>query len=166
MPRIRTLEAINKARNTRAENKRKKEERAAARLAKRQPAPSLPIPEQGPAHASTVVDWQNLPMPVAQQLYAQLKETFERAGKILNARAMASTQIEFYECFMAGRDKCCSKGTKHRMPARGTDYENGHKDPKTGLVTPVLICSENCWIRFQGLLIDQRRERHAVSGTL
>jgi hypothetical protein len=165
MPRIRTLEAINKARNTRAENKRKKEERAAARLAKRQP-PSVPIPEQAPAHAFTGVDWQNLPMPVAQQLYAQLKETFERAGKILNARAMASTQIEFYECFMAGRDKCCAKGTKHRMPARGTDYENGIRDPKTGLITPVLICSENCWIRFQGLLIDQRRERHAVAGTL
>jgi len=171
MPRIRTLEAINKARNTRAENKRKKEERAAARLARKtQGTFGDPVPP-GTEIASVTpaimkADWHTIPMPEAQRQYAILKVEFERAGKILNARAMASTQIEFYECFMAGRDKCCSKGTKHRMPARGTDYENGHKDPKTGLVTPVLICSENCWIRFQGLLIDQRRERHAVAGTL
>ena len=112
------------------------------------------------------VDWQNIPMAAAQTLYAQLKEAFEKAGKILNARAMAATQVEFYECFMAGKAKCCAKGTKHRMPARGTDYENGVKDPKTGLITPVLICSENCWIRFQEVLINERRDRNLRSGTL
>ena len=112
------------------------------------------------------VDWQNIPMPDAQILYAQLKESFEKAGRILNARAMAATQVEFYECFMAGKAKCCAKGTQHRMPARGTDYENGHKDPKSGLVSPVLICSENCWIRYQEVLINERRDRNLRAGTV
>lgn len=168
----RTTEAIEKARNTRAENQRKKDERAAARLARKLKGtvgdpipPGTQIARITPLQQITEseeINWQTLPMAEAQQLYAKLKDRFERVGKILNARAMASTQIEFYECFMAGRDKCCAKGTKHRMPARGTDYENGHKDPKTGLVTPVLICSENCWIRYQGLLIDERRERNLI----
>lgn len=108
------------------------------------------------------VDWAKLPMPEAQNYYAHLREYFEQAGKILNARLMHESQTEFYECFMAGREKCCAKGTKHRMPARGTDYENGHKDLRTGLVTPVLICSENCWIRYQAALIEERRERNLV----
>jgi hypothetical protein len=128
-------------------------------------APVLEPPAATPAPLIHV-DWQNIPMPDAQTLYAQLKESFEQAGRILNARAMAATQVEFYECFMAGKPKCCAKGTQHRMPARGTDYENGHKDPKSGLVTPVLICSENCWIRYQEVLINERRDRNLRSGTL
>ena len=120
--------------------------------------PNLPVAMRDPF----AFDWENLPIGEAQQLYAKFKEQFEKAGRILNARAMAAGRAEFYECFMAGKPHCCAKGTKHRMPARGTDYENGYKNPKTGLVTPVLICSENCWIRFQSMLIDQRRERNLI----
>ena len=127
---------------------------------------TAPVPERRPSTLHVDIDWATIPMPEAQGLYARLKEVFEKAGKILNARAMAATQVEFYECFMAGKAKCCAKGTQHRMPARGTDYENGHKDPKSGLVTPVLICSENCWIRYQEVLINERRDRNLRAGTV
>jgi len=103
------------------------------------------------------VDWTKVPMPEAQQLYAQLKGEYEKAGQILNARSMP--QEKGYVCFMAGKEKCCQKGVVHDGRPRGTDYS--YKDPKTGLMPPggVQICSENCWIRFQGMLIEERRKR-------
>lgn len=159
----RTAASIAKQKATLAENKRRKEERERRRIA-RQPANVVGTQEGAPPVMLGIasVDWQNIGMPEAQQLYAKLKEEFERAGRILNSRLMHLEDSEFYECFMAGKPNCCAKGTKHRLPARGTDYENGFRDPKTGLVMPVRICGENCWIRFQGLLIDERRERNLV----
>jgi len=101
------------------------------------------------------VDWTKVPMPEAQQLYSQLKSEFEKAGQILNARSMP--QQKGYVCFMAGREKCCPAGVVHDGDPRGTDYS--YKDPKTGLMVPVRICSENCWIRYQNMLIEERRKR-------
>jgi hypothetical protein len=161
---MRSAESIQKQKDTLAANKareierqRKREERKLARtVGVRTP---LPAPT-GKAALVIDVDWQHLPMQDAKNLYAELRRQYEAAGAILNARAMSEGSSEFYECFMAGKDKCCMKGNKYRMPPRGQDYENGVRDPRTGLVTPVRICSENCWIRFQDLLIKARRERN------
>ena len=101
------------------------------------------------------VDWSKVPMQEARDLYAQLKSEFEKAGRILNSRSMP--QERGYVCFMAGKPKCCPTGVRHDGVPRGTDYS--YKDPKTGLMTPVYICSENCWLRYQAVLIEERRQR-------
>jgi hypothetical protein len=36
-----------------------------------------------------------------------------------------------------------------------------HVNPKTGLLQPVRICSEICSIRYQGVMIEERREKYA-----
>jgi len=162
---MRSAESIAKQKQTLADNKareierqNKREERKLARtVGIRKPVPPVPT---GRAALVIDVDWHGIPMQDAKNLYAELRRQFEAAGAILNARAMTEGTSEFYECFMAGKDKCCPKGNKYRMPPRGQDYENGSKDPRTGLVTPVRICS----IRFQDLLIKQRRERFLGEG--
>jgi hypothetical protein len=166
---MRSAESIQKQKETLAANKareierqKKREDRKLARTV----GLRTPIPPAPTRSAALVidVDWNGLPMQDAKNLYSELQRQYEAAGKILNARAMTEGTSEFYECFMAGKDKCCPKGNKYRMPPRGQDYENGVKDPRTGLVTPVRICSENCWIRFQDLLIKARRDRFLNEG--
>ena len=166
---MRSAEAIAKQKATLAANKlrdldrqKKREERRALRTT----GIKTPVPtERKPSTLFIEVDWQNIPMDEAQGLYARLKVAFERAGAILNARLMHADDPDTYECFMAGKPKCCAAGTRHQMPPRGQDYENGMKDPKTGLIIPVRICSELCWIRYQDMLITARRERQMVPRT-
>ncbi len=148
--------ALNKA--LRAERDKKRQERKLARTVGIR-TPVAPIGPR-PTKLEIDVDWQFLPMGEAQEVYAKLKVAFESAGHILNARSRPDG--EFYTCFMAGKPKCCKPGELHRRPARGRDFENGMKDPATGLVTPVEICSENCWIRWQDVLIKARRDRFLV----
>ncbi len=93
------------------------------------------------------VNWKELPMQDAQAAYAQLRKEFEKAGSILNARSMPAPGT--YKCFMC-------KQTHVGQP-RGTDYSYINAD--TGLMEPVLICGELCWIRYQELRIKERRER-------
>jgi len=166
---IRTPEAIAKQKQTLADNKareierrKKREERKLARTVGIR-APVLPLEPRRPSALFIDVDWQNIPMAEAQGLYARMKDAFEVAGRILNARAMP--EGEFYVCYMAGKPKCCKAGTLFRRPARFRDYENGPRDPKTGLVTPVEICGENCSIRYNDLLITARRERNMIPRT-
>ena len=103
-------------------------------------------------------DWQNLPMLEAQAAYARLRQDFEKAGAILNARSTgANTE---WRCYMSERSKDCpSKGQLHNTLPRFMDLS--HKHPKTGLIEPVRCCSEICSIRYQSILIDERREREA-----
>jgi len=93
------------------------------------------------------VDWEHLPMQQAQTAYASLRKEFEKAGSILNARSMPTPGT--YKCFMC-------KQTHVGQP-RGTDYSYINAD--TGLMEPVLICGEKCWLDYQRLRIKERRER-------
>jgi hypothetical protein len=96
------------------------------------------------------VDWEKLPMPEAQQAYAQLRKEFEKAGFILNQRSMPAA--DGYTCFM------CKKF--HLGLARGTDFS--YVNPQTGLMQPVSICGELCWIHYQELRIKERKERELI----
>jgi hypothetical protein len=102
------------------------------------------------------VPWESLEILEAQQWYAILKKEFERAGAILNARLCAQTQDSFV-CFMAGTEGACKAGVIHKGRPAGIDYQ--HKDSKTGLLQPAMICSERCWVLYQAKLISERRER-------
>lgn len=102
------------------------------------------------------VPWHTIPMLEGQKWYAKLREEFEKAGAILNARSCAERE-EGYVCFMAGREGACKKGVVRTGRPAGID--SSHKNPKTGLLEPVRICSERCWILYQGQLIQERRER-------
>jgi hypothetical protein len=119
------------------------------------PIPPAVIPK--PWSITVQVDWGTLAMPEAQQAYAQLKSHFEKAGAILNARAMPTDNK--YVCYMAGKDKCCPVGVVHDGQPRFIDYSR--KNPKTGLMEVVKICSENCSIRYNNVLIEERREKYA-----
>ena len=92
------------------------------------------------------VDWQSLPMEHAQTAYAELRKEFEKAGRILNERAMPTPGN--YTCFI------CKK--THAGDPRGTDYS--YINPETGLMEPILICGELCWLRYQEFRIGKRRE--------
>lgn len=92
------------------------------------------------------VNWKTLPMEEAQRAYAELKAEFERAGTVLNARSMPTPG--HYTCFI------CKK-TRAGDP-RGTDYS--YINPETGLMQPILICGELCWLRYQEFRIGKRRE--------
>ena len=107
------------------------------------------------------VPWNTMPMLEAQKWYAKLKDEFEKAGAILNARSCAEHE-EGYICFMAGKEGACKKGVIRTGRPAGID--SSHKNPKTGLMEPVRICSERCWILYQGMLIQERRERELGRG--
>jgi hypothetical protein len=104
------------------------------------------------------VDWGTLPIGEAQNLYAKLKSHFERAGAILNART-TGTNAEWI-CYMSDKSKDCpTRGqVQSRLPSF-TDYS--HVNSKTGLIEPVRICSEICSIRYNDILIAERREKYA-----
>lgn len=102
------------------------------------------------------VPWNTVPMLEGQRYYAKLKAEFERAGAILNARNCAEGE-DGYVCFMAGKEGGCKKGVIRKGRPAGID--SSHKNPKTGLLEPVRICSERCWILYQGQMIEERRAR-------
>lgn len=91
------------------------------------------------------VDWDKIPMEQARTLYARLKTEFERAGAILNNRLMPRESS--YQCFVC-------KQVHHGEP-RGKDYSR--VDPMTGLMVPVMICGERCWITYQDQCIKERK---------
>jgi hypothetical protein len=105
---------------------------------------------------SVTVPWDTLPILEAQQWYEKLKREFERAGTILNARLCAQT-LDSFVCFMAGTEGACKAGVVHKGRPAGIDYQ--HKDEKTGLLQPAMICSERCWVLYQAKLIAERRDR-------
>lgn len=106
----------------------------------------------GPHWAIKVeVDWQNAPLPQAQEAYARLKKEFERAGTILNSRSMPTPGS--YVCFM------CQ--ITHPGEARGKD--DSQVNPSTGLAERVRICGEECWISFQDFCIRGRSMRNDVA---
>lgn len=104
----------------------------------------------GSGQIAVDVDWHRLPMPEAQQFYAQLKTEFERAGKILNARSMERTSG--YTCFM------CKK-TFQGNPGF-TDFS--YIDPQTGLSPRVDCCGELCVINYNAMRINERHQRNIV----
>jgi hypothetical protein len=121
------------------------------------------------------VDWENIPLADARILYGQLKAEFDKAGTILNARAMPA-QNERYVCFICPCT-CAKKSTSvyaedheedckkiHPGEARGKD--DAYRDPKTGLYVPIRICGERHWIEYQNMRIQERYQRNAREGTL
>jgi hypothetical protein len=114
------------------------------------PTPTPPPPESDTldqSHIIIEVDWDHLPMSEAQQFYAHLKENFERAGKILNARSMERTSG--YTCFMCH---------KHFQGNPGfTDHS--YIDPQTGLSPRVDCCGELCVINYNSFRINERHQR-------
>jgi hypothetical protein len=103
-----------------------------------------------PWEITIAVDWEHLRLEEAQRAYAALKVQFEKAGFILNQRSMPEPGS--YVCFM------CKK--KHLGDPRGKDYS--YINPKTGLMQVVEICGELCWIHYQRLRIDERKQREFI----
>lgn len=99
------------------------------------------------AAISVEVDWQTIPMPEGQHFYAILKAEFEKAGRILNARAMQ--QFEGYTCFM------CHKTFRGRPGF----VDHSYLDPKTGLAVLVQCCGELCVINYNKYRIQLRLEQ-------
>ncbi len=108
-----------------------------------EPAISPPMPWEE-SHIVIEVDWEHMPMGQAQQFYAHLKEEFEKAGKILNARSMA--HVSGFTCFMCHKHFDGNPGF--------TDYS--YIDPTTGLSPRVDCCGELCVINYHKHRIDMR----------
>ena len=96
---------------------------------------------------SVNVDWDRIPLLDAQQFYAHLKEEFERAGRILNARSMQ--RVAGYTCFMCKKHFDGNPGF--------TDYS--YTDPASGLSPRVDCCGELCVINYNAMRINQRHQR-------
>jgi hypothetical protein len=93
------------------------------------------------------VDWQNVPMLEGQKFYAHLKEEFEKAGRILNARSMERTTG--YTCFMCG---------KH-FDGNPRFSDHSYADPLTGLHPVIHCCGELCVINYNAKCIKERHDR-------
>jgi len=98
-------------------------------------------------HISVMVDWQHIAMIDGQHFYGVLKEEFERAGRILNARAME--RVSGYTCFMCKKQFQGNPGF--------TDFS--YTDPLTGLSPRVDCCGELCVINYNAMRINQRHQR-------
>jgi hypothetical protein len=94
------------------------------------------------------IDWQNIPIQQGQSFYAILKNEFEKAGRILNARLMA--EHEGYTCFQCH--------TYHAGRPGMTDLS--YKDPKSGLFPRVDLCGELCVREYHKFRIDERLAEH------
>jgi hypothetical protein len=143
------------------------------------PTGDPPPPQQAKPTSYAIVvnvDWQNLPLQLARNAFEQLSKEYETAAKILNERATTKPGEQF-SCFMAGKPNCCQIGKVYSNMPRFTDLaykapRGGYKDLRTGQITPeglavrVDICSENCYMRYNEVLIAERRERMnpAVNG--
>ena len=97
------------------------------------------------------VDWQNLPMRLAEPLYQQLKREFEKAGSILNARH--SAEQDGYTC------KIC----RNRRTGRPGMTDLSWRNPDTGLFERVDLCSEFCVVRWNEYRINERRDREIAA---
>jgi len=144
-----------------------------------QALPPAPVSNRPPSTGYAImvnVDWQNLPLQLARNAFEQLSKEYETAAKILNERATTKPGEQF-SCFMAGKPNCCQIGKVYSNMPRFTDLaykapRGGYKDLRTGQITPeglavrVDICSENCYMRYNEVLIAERRERMnpAVNG--
>jgi hypothetical protein len=111
------------------------------------PLPPLTPKAGKPWSIVVAVDWETLEILEAQQAYSTLKKEFERAGFVMNQRSMPVPGS--YVCFI------CKK--KHLGDPRGKDYS--YVNPKTGLMQVVEICGELCWLNYQKLRIEERKER-------
>jgi hypothetical protein len=125
--------------------------------AKAAPAPPPAVSIRKPVLVCDV-DWGNIPVPEAQGLYAQLRAFADKAAAVLNARTTRTDGK--WICYMAGKTGCCIAGVVHDGAERPrfTDYA---RTDKNGLLVVVKICSELCSIRYNQLLIDERREKYA-----
>lgn len=94
-----------------------------------------------------IVNWEKTPMPEAQRYYAQLKEEFEKAGRILNARSME--RVSGFTCFMCHKHFDGNPGF--------TDHS--YIDPATGLSPRVDCCGELCVINYNSFRINQRHQK-------
>lgn len=94
------------------------------------------------------IDWQNIPMPEGESFYAILKNEYEKAGRILNARHNA--EMNGYDCFM------CHKHFSGRPGMTDLSYQ----DPKTGLFPRVDLCGELCVVNYHKMRIDMRTAKH------
>jgi hypothetical protein len=117
------------------------------------------------------VDWERIPLPEGQVLYAALKSAFERAGGILNARSTRGDGK--WICFMSDRKRmdpqgnftlpsdCQTRGVVHQAPERPRFTDYSRTDSKTGLMVVVHCCSELCAIRYNEMTVAERREKYA-----
>jgi hypothetical protein len=94
------------------------------------------------------IDWQNISIAEGESFYAILKNEFEKAGRILNARR--SAEQDGYTCFM------CHKHHAGRPGMTDLSYQ----DPKTGLFPRVDLCGELCVVNYHKLRIDMRTAKH------
>lgn len=112
------------------------------------PTEALPVEQRSfPDHVTIEVDWEHLPMQVAQEFYAYLKVEFERAGKTLNTRLM--TRTESFTCFMC----------KKTFNGRPGFTDHSYIDPATGLSPRVDCCGELCVINYNSFRINQRHQK-------
>jgi hypothetical protein len=96
-----------------------------------------------------------MPMLEAQDWYERLKQEFEKAGKILNARSVNNWE-NGWVCFMAGKPNACAKGIVRTGKPAGID--NSYTTPR-GKFVQVLVCTMRCWELYQAQRIDERRQR-------
>jgi len=116
-------------------------------------APPTPKPPNGTAARpmiSVEVDWEHIPMSEGQAVYAKLKEEFDKAGKILNARSME--HLEGYTCFM------CNKSFRGRPGF----VDHSFIDPETHLARLVECCGELCVINYNKFRINLRLQQNLV----
>lgn len=100
-----------------------------------------------PGKILVLVDWEHVPFLEGQQFYAHLKDEFEKAGRILNARSME--RVSGYTCFMCKKHFSGNPGF--------TDYS--YVDSKTGLAPRVDCCGELCVINYNAMRINERHQR-------
>lgn len=142
---------------------------AVARKPKGKLAPP-PVPSIRKPVIVVDVDWGNIPVADAQNLYAELRRQADRAAQILNARTTRGDGK--WVCYMSDKKRpdkdgnltiesdCQTRGVVHdglERP-RFTDYS---RTDRNGLMVVVKICSEMCSIRYNQVLIDERREKYA-----
>ena len=94
------------------------------------------------------IDWETIPIPEGQAFYAILKNEFEKAGKLLNARLMA--EQEGFTC------KMCHQHFAGRPGMTDLSW----KDPETGLFPRVDLCSEVCVRNWDIFRTTERRDKY------
>jgi hypothetical protein len=113
-----------------------------------QPPPS-PAKVNGvqPPQIIVEVDWDNLPIEVAQSAFSILQKHVEYAGKVLNARTTRRPDKECWNC--------------HKPMPDGKEAfkDDGYHDPKSGLIIPIRCCSEVCYIKYSEMRIRERRDK-------
>jgi hypothetical protein len=117
-------------------------------------APPAPVKPEFVFGIAVRVDWHKVPMQEARLAYAELQRQHELAGKILNARSMAT--FNDFNCFIC----------KKNFQGMARYIDNSYKDPNTGLIyrdpatgqMGVQICGEVCLDAYQHKLFEKRRD--------